>query len=95
MNQYVITYDFTANDGKTRVKGRIDYELASSPKEAEEKMRDYLKYWKYTDITVTDCHEENWEEKYGKLPKLEEPVQETPKPPPPTPVQCDDDGELF
>lgn len=94
MRQYVITYDFTANAGQTRVVGRVDYELATSPEEAVDKMLNYLSYWDYTDITVTDCHEENWEEKYSKLPRKDEPAP-TPPMPPPKPAQVEDDGELF
>jgi hypothetical protein len=49
-----------------RVEGRVHFELAETREEAENKTREYLESWGYTDIKITDAHEETEEEKYGK-----------------------------
>lgn len=95
------TCNFRANKGETFVEGRMHIELAASKEEAEAKTRSYLESQHYTDIVITDCHEETWEEKYRKLPRHPAlKAEETPPPPkppepPPTTVTSDDSGELF
>lgn len=71
---YRLTSSFDANGGKTHVDGRVHFELASSPEEAKQKVVDDLKRWGYSNMEITDCHEETEEEKYGK--KLYEQVLE-------------------
>lgn len=96
-----ITCNFKANKGETFVEGRLHFEHAASKEEAEAKTTAYLESQGYTDITITDCHEETWEEKYRKLPKHPAlKAEETPPPPkspepPSTTVTSDDSGELF
>ena len=76
---YRLTSSFDANGGKTHVKGRVHFELASSPEEACQKVVDDLKWWRYSNIEITDCHEETEEEKYGKKLPEQAPEIEVPK----------------
>ena len=94
-----ITCNFRANKGVTFVEGRIHFEHAASREEAESKTRVYLESQHYTDIEITDCHEETWEEKYRKLPKhpaLQAEEKPAPPPPPPKPVETNENSDdLF
>lgn len=90
--------NFVANKGKTFVEGRVHFELAASKDEAEGKTRKYLEEMHYTDIVITDCHEETWEEKYHKLPKLPSYEAELkPAAPPQTqrPIVSDEDSDAL
>lgn len=77
-----ITCNFVANKGVTFVEGRVHFEHAASREEAESKTRSYLESQHYTDIVITDCHEETWEEKYRKLPRHPALEKEQPRPEP-------------
>ena len=49
-----------------RVNGRIHVELAWTPEEAAQKTTEYLKWWHYTNIKITEVHPESDFEKYTR-----------------------------
>lgn len=105
ISSWRITCNFRANKGETFVEGRIHFEHAASKEEAEAKTTAYLESQHYTDIEITESHEETWDEKYRKLPvhpalAAERAPKPVPKPEPaPQPKAApEDDGasdELF
>ena len=66
MQFYRVICDFDAHGGRVRVNGRIHVELAWTPEEAAQKTTEYLKWWHYTNIKITEVHPESDFEKYTR-----------------------------